>query len=245
VSSSKAPLVSGGYFLVSGSKRAGYQNAALVPELVLSVCEDICETAPNTWAIRWTGDSEGLRRDAGSAFGLDADTLGVFCEWATEAIETEALDWPNVFFDLAEAERVLAEFLPAGASLLNIALPADLAPSFIQAAMPADGMGPPGVYEAVAAGRPPEPGDSLGWDILGWNTGGFESYLCNGLETVYATMFNARPNAHGLYEGETLARVLAAHTNRSDVGAEPGLWLPWHVQRYTSDPTPGVAVTDR
>jgi len=135
---------------------------------------------------------------------------------------------------------VRAEFLPSGASLLNFALPADLVPSFIEVAMPAPGMGPPSVYEAVAAFRPPEPGEALGWDILGWNTGGFESYLCNGLEAVYAATFNARPNVHGFYVGETQARALAAHTNRPDVGAEPGLWLPWHVQRYTSDPTPGL-----
>jgi hypothetical protein len=49
---------------------------------------------------------------------------------------------------------------------------------------------------------------------------------------VVSQALGIRPGAYGLVAGGAAARAAAAYCARDDVGAEPGLWLPWQIVEY-------------
>lgn len=226
---------SGGYFLAVPTTRSGTMNAELLPERILTASDCLVAIAPNTWTIAWTVDTSEKRREAAARFGLDEQGLGALTAWSTAAMDTERLGWPGVFFDVDTARDVRARFLPAEIDvvLFGIALPADLRDDFLEQTRPGPREGTPGVVAALQANtRPDERGTPLGFDVLCWDTGGFHSYVCNGLETDFQRELGVIPNLHGFYATEQEARRCAEYAGLETTGAEPGIWLPWRVARY-------------
>ena len=58
------------------------------------------------------------------------------------------------------------------------------------------------------------------------------SWVCNGLEAVCAEHLQVQPNEYGSIPEYADARRCAEYVSRDEVGAEPGLWLPWLITRY-------------
>lgn len=76
-------------------------------------------------------------------------------------------------------------------------------------------------------------GSVLGFEILGYDMGTFHSYICNRLEDDYDKEYGFRLNRSGFISTIDEAKKLAEYTNRDDVGAEPVLWLPWVIVKYS------------
>lgn len=226
--------VSGGYILCRPAARDERMNASLLPDQIVTVSDCIVEVAPNVWSIAWAQVSEAERARRGGQFGLAGSALSDFITWCTEAFDAGLLGWPHVIFDL-DVARGLRERLRTGAEaprILGIALPRDLVERFARDAHET-GSGEPGVLTALRRGTPPpEGGVTLGFDVLGWDWGAFHSYICNGLETEFASALGIRPNANGFFDDLDDARQCADHANLATTGAEPGLWLPWLTVAY-------------
>lgn len=73
-------------------------------------------------------------------------------------------------------------------------------------------------------------GNLLGYDILGWDYGGFHTYLCNSLETKISAKFPLLVNKFGLIQNSYL-EVKQFSEYIADMG-EPVLWLPFAVWEY-------------
>lgn len=212
-------------------------RADLLPESILTASGCIVDLVPDTWAIAWTGDTPEQRRQQADRLGLDDDGLRALTGWCTAALDAGSLGWPGVFLDVDTAVQVRSRLLPARAEvvLFGIALPGDLRDAFLEATRPGPREGTPGVVLALEANTPPdERGRWLGFDVLGWDHGGFHSYVCNGLETEFREHLGITPNAHGFFDSEQDARRCAVHAGLETTGAEPALWLPWQVLRYGS-----------
>ncbi len=227
--------ISGGYFLARPAKRSVHMNAGLLPETLFTATDCIVDLVPNTWSIEWTQDTQAARQEAAAKFGLKGSELESFTAWCTSALAGGELGWPDVFLSLDVALRVKREFLSRATSLavIGIALPYDLVSTFLAETRVEAGQGEPGVVTAVRAGRAPSAeGQVLGYDVLGWDFGGFHSYICNGLETEFADVFELKPNRWGFFDQLNDARRCADHCNLETTGAVPALWMPWRVAIY-------------
>ena len=111
----------------------------------------------------------------------------------------------------------------------EVAKPEDKKPGYSQA-------GETGIFECVKSGFAPAPGGQhLGFELLATMFGILTcSWLCNGLETVCAEELTVKPNEHGLIAEYSDARRCAEYIGRDEVGAEPGLWLPWLITVYSA-----------
>jgi hypothetical protein len=69
----------------------------------------------------------------------------------------------------------------------------------------------------------------LGYEVLGFEFGGFHSYICNGLEDEYYNKYGLKLNENGFIATMDEAQTLSDYTNEGIVGAEPVLWLPWAI----------------
>jgi hypothetical protein len=85
-----------------------------------------------------------------------------------------------------------------------------------------------GILDAALKMQPvSEGGRVLGFEPLVYDYTLSHSWLCNSLDTLVAEQLNIRPNAHGFIDTFDEACKCIEYISREDVGAEPGLWLPW------------------
>ena len=232
---------SGGYYLARRSTRGNYMSPELIPERVLSASPCICEHFPDDWAIEWVVTTREERLRKAAAFGIAAEHLGRVMDWATRAFSREFGSW-SVLYTLEAARATRAAMLPADAGMVIFGLELHAADvvDFLEATKPPaqqEGFAPvgeTGVYECVSRRtRPADGGETVGFELLVAQYGGLAcSWLCNGLEKECATRLGIRPNQQGFLDTYAEARRCAEFVSGDEVGAEPGLWLPWRVTIY-------------
>ena len=233
-----------GYYLTRRSKRAEYMSSELIPEQVLSASACICEFFPDDRAIEWASVSDEERTRAAASFGIPPSNLGGVVEWATENL-AKAFGWPSAFYTLEAAEEARVAQLPLGTNVVVFGLglhEADVE-DFLKAAKPPEAregfapVGESGIYECVKAQRPISTGGEFaGFELLSTAYGLLTcSWLCNGLEKECDRELGIRTNENGLVRTRSEALRCAEFISKDEVGAEPGLWLPWRVTIYATD----------
>src|SRR5690348_13143570 len=104
---------SGGYFIVRIVERMAWMSADLLPERLLSASTCICPRVPDSWALRWVNMTDDERRTAASVFGIGPARLPAVIDWVTQAMDSGALGWPNVFLSLTTARAFVHDCLPS------------------------------------------------------------------------------------------------------------------------------------
>jgi hypothetical protein len=68
----------------------------------------------------------------------------------------------------------------------------------------------------------------FGYEILGWDNGGFHSYLCNGFEKNISREYELAINEFGVIQNSyTMVKEFAKYL--ADKGGEPLIWLPFSI----------------
>jgi hypothetical protein len=235
--------VSGGYYLTRLSARAAYMSPELLPDRVLSASQCIGGFFPDIWCIESCPSTDEERIEAASAFGIAPADLPAVMAWASGSCSS-AFGWRNVFYTLEAAREACATFLPEGLGIviLGLGLHSSDFKRFWRAARPPDRkpgfapVDPSGVFECVNRREGiAEAGHPVGFELLNTEYGFLAcSWLCNGLEKVCADRLGIRPNRRGFIETYEEASRCVAYISTPEVGAEPGLWLPWLVTIYAS-----------
>lgn len=232
-----------GFFITKRVKRPTYCSGDLLPDYLLSASPCLGTFIPDTWCIAWTGDTPEFRWEKAAAFGLTEDDLKLLTQFVTPRIE-ESFKWPNVCSSLAAARELVHGFLAAQPDIVifELALPQQYADEFRLAAEPPppqEGFAPwgrQGVHEMILKGQPIlGTGNPLGFEPLVFEYSLSCSWLCNGLEVIVHRDLGIAPNPFGFIGSLTEAVRCVAHISREDVGAEPGLWLPWLIVDHTKE----------
>jgi hypothetical protein len=227
-------FISGGYFLTKYIDRPESMSADLLPSQIVSASSCIVDI-PDAWAVEWANYQESERQEEAAKFGIKPEILPHLMRWVTSRLDSQEIGWPVVFYSLKTARRFAQEFLPDNDEVvvLGIGLTREFANVLLQEEKPPDNHGIPGVYEALGKGLGLESGgEILGFEVLGYEWGGFHSWLCNGLEVDSYREFNIRPNGNGFISNLDDGAKTAEYASREGVGAEPALWQPWIVVKY-------------
>ncbi len=222
-------FVSGGYFLTKLVSRPAYNSTSLLPPRILSVSRCIAETVPGAWAIEWASFSDEEREEEAARWQIGPGILPQVLEWTTRRLEEGEMGWPDVFLSASIARQFVEQFLPVTDDLVlvGIGLPLAFADEFTAEEEPS------GVRRAVGDGKKLESdGRVLGFEILGYESGGFHSWLCNSVEGDVFKALGVRPGDWGLVQGIDEARSCASYVSTEDVGAEPVSWRPWLLNEY-------------
>lgn len=232
---SSTSFTSAGFLVTRRVERPDYLSPDLLPEKIISASSCICSFIPDTWAIEWTGDTGESREEEASIFGLESSQLEKVIEWVNPLLNKD-IGWPNVCFRLDTAREIKRLFLPSldDVVIIELALPDSLVDSFKEEAKPsaqdkfAGIFGRQGVYEAVLKGqRASSAGRTLGFEPLVYDGALSCSWLCNGLEKEVRENLGIYPNKQGLIKAFKDAQRCVDYISKEEVGAEPGLWLPW------------------
>jgi len=241
----KTPLsdfVSAGFVITPKVPRLTYFSVELLPDHLVSLSSCIACFLPDAWCIEWAdADSGGLPEEA-QVFGLEPATFADLTSWVTERFG-QSIAWPNIIRTLDVAEQLYSTFLNTRGNfkLLEIALHQSMTEIFCREAEPVQQpgyapLGRQGVHEVLLeSNRLTKGGKVLGFEPVVFNDSLSCSWLCNGLETVVADTLAIQPNEHGLIQKYDDARKCVEYISREEVGAEPGLWLPWLVIDHTEN----------
>jgi hypothetical protein len=227
---------SAGFVVTRRVPRPDYNAPDLLPSLIVSASSDVATFFPDVWSIAWCGLEPAARRAEAAKLGIAPERVdGLVAAVTTRIADAERYGWPNIAYTLEAAWEMARLAAPEGGlTVLELGLRASDVPALLEASAPPEQvpgtapLGEPGVRIALrrdgavlATGRP------LGFEPLCFNVGLGCSWLCNGLEVAVARELGIRPNSSGLLSDPEESRRAVAYISRDDVGAEPGLWLPW------------------
>lgn len=239
----ESPYASAGYYLARPLQHSPHASAKRIPERIISASSCLCEFFPGPWAIRWSSDDRDRRERSAAVFGIPAAKIDGVVEWATASFQ-KIIGWPNTFYTLDAALAARAEFLAKDldVNVFGLGLHHDDTDRFLREAAPDERKsgysptGETGIYQCLKTQSRIAPGgQQIGFELLAMMFGLLTcSWLCNGLEAVCAEQLQVQTNEYGLFSAYADARRCAEHVSRDEVGAEPGLWLPWLITRYSA-----------
>lgn len=234
-------FISGGFYVSRFVERPTYVSHDLLPSKILSMSSCISPFLPDTWAIEWACDKPEDRLEKAKQFGL-SDEIKEVVSWVTSRFDKE-IGWPNVCYSLDTAQSLKAKFFSQtnDVVILGIGLHKSYVEKFINFSKPPEQKegyapnGESGVRYCIRKRNPLKEGNVLGFEplVTGEHTGSLEdSWLCNGLEKEAHSKLGINLNVNGFIDRLEDAHRCVEYISRDDVGAEPGLWLPWVVVRY-------------
>lgn len=218
----------GGYYIVKPVPRADWMNNKVIHELVLSASRCICNFYPDIGVI-WN-KSKDKKENYRKILMLDNNTYNEMECWINEKFEKN-FDFPDVFNNYESAVEFYHKFLSNQNDLriIGIALPKKFRNIFLEKQ---DDL-KYGVCKNLSQSSQINVEETiLGYEILGFEYGGFHSYICNGLEDYYYDKYNLKLNKNGFISTLDEAQMLADYTNEEIEGTEDVLWLPWVLVEY-------------
>lgn len=216
--------------------RKDYMDERIVPETVLSVSSCLCKQYPDT-SILW-GNFEVKKARYMDQLGLSLNTVQLFEHWIEEHRNTGDVLFPQVFSSLHSAEDFLNRFLiqVSGIRIISIGLPERYKSDFLEdiELFSSKNPEPYGVGKMLLQHHPPEKDGAkkVGYEVLGFDSGSFHSYLCNGLERDFRQHFNFSPNRYGLIDLIEEADRYSDYCNELGEETESVLWFPWAIFEY-------------
>ena len=228
--------LSAGYYLILPTPRKEYMDRAVVPESVLSVSECICTHYPDI-SILW-GNSELKKDRYMEQLGLSLTTFQILEQWIEEHRKTGDMLFPQVFSNSNAAQTFVDRFLNhlPDIRIISIGLPEQYKVDFLEdvAAFSSQNPEPYGVEKMVSQHISPDTDGAkkIGYEVLGFDSGLFHSYLCNGLERDFDHQLNTSLNSHGLIHTFEKADRYSDYCNELGEATEAVLWLPWAIIEY-------------
>ena len=228
--------LSAGYYLILPTSRKEYMDKVIVPESVLSVSECICTHYPDI-SILW-GNVEVKKDRYMEQLGLSLNTFQLLEQWIEEHRKTGDMLFLQVFSNLNAAQMFVNHFLNhlPDIRIISIGLPEQYKVDFLEdvAAYSSKNPEPYGVEKILQRQLPVnmEGAQIIGYEVLGFDSGSFHSYLCNGLERDFSHHFNFSLNSHGLIHTFEEADRYSDYCNELGEATEAVLWLPWAIFEY-------------
>ncbi|MDU9693829.1 hypothetical protein O0Q50_21865 [Priestia aryabhattai] len=229
---------SGGYYIVSATKRPNYTSEKVIPKSLFSASSCVSPFYPSL-DVLWNGDIEE-KLEYAQSLHISNTEYEKLEKWIIQMSDLNLFGYPNVFVDVEYAKTFHSNWLGKASNTKIIGV-ATLEKYIIELiefeglrdVLPEDRV----VVEnlllrsaLISEGKR----QLLGYEILGYikGTGSFHSYLCNGLEKDYSKHFNFKVNNFGLIETLEEAEKCASFSNEKDLEAEEVLWLPWAIYEY-------------
>lgn len=228
--------LSAGYYLLLPTPRKEYMDKTVVPKSILSVGECICTHYPDT-SILW-GESEVKKERYMEQLGLSLNTFQSLEQWIEEHRKTEDVLFPQVFSNLNAAKTFVNRFLThiPDIRIIGIGLSEQYKVDFLEdvAAFSSKNPEPYGVEKMLSQHLSPDMDGAkkIGYEVLGFDSGLFHSYLCNELERNFSQQFNFSLNSCGLIHTFEEADRYSDYCNELGEATEAVLWFPWAIFEY-------------
>ena len=223
----------GGYFLVAGKDSEPWMHQELLPSKIYTPSACICDLHPDDICLSWVSGDKNAKAEYRNKLGISEAQFSILQESVDDSFANDKYGWIQVFLTLPEAQAYYAQWLTEleDIKLLGIATTAEHREIFLREEKP-DGekAGASGVWLALKRGSKIELDTGfLGFEVLGYELGGFHSFMCNSMEKDFSEKLNIKLNGYGFIPDIDSANRAADYAQDPDIGAESALWQPWAV----------------
>jgi hypothetical protein len=228
-------LVSVGYYAPRLVTPPDGLSQGLLPSKLLTLTSCLTDLFADSWALEWVRCSDDDRTAIAARFGVPASAVQALVRTVTEPHDTASLGWPNVWYDLEAARRLIRATCSKSSDivLVGAGIPADFVAAFLHALTPALREGTCGGFQMASAQHALVPGgEILGWEVLGFDSASCHSWLCNGVHVAAAEHLGVQPGRLGLLESEQAARDVVRMIAEGPSKAEPAARVPTGIVRY-------------
>lgn len=207
-----------GFYIVSPCGCPAYLEGFSAQILTVSSC--FCEIQPEVFSCMNAG---GQREAYRNRLAMERQEFDAMAEETMRLFEAGRLEGDGRFTDRKEAKGMYRRWfrkMRCGGDayrLVGISLEECFVPRL-------------GAEPSLS---PQHGGTFLGFDILGWDIGGFHTYLCNSLQKELMGQYPLRPGRLGLLDNtrEEVNRFAEAIEGKG----EPVDWIPFQVHEYPAD----------
>lgn len=223
----------GGYYLIEGTPIKRWMNNEILPEQIFTPSSCICDLHPEELCLSWVGGDKKAKASYRDKLNLTKAQFEQLQNEVDIGFESEKFGWPQVFIDLEEAQLFRRRWLRhlTDIKLIAIATSSQHRDIFLSEERPqGENAGANGNWLALNQKLKIDvnPG-LLGFEVLGYEPGGFHSIICNSLENDFSKVLGIRFNRYGLIDDFDKADNAASYAQNPEVGAEPALWQPWAI----------------
>lgn len=229
-------FISGGYYLISSLERPDYMDKEVIPNVIFSASECLCDFHPSI-NILW-GKSKNEKEKYAEKLKISQSTYQDIEDWVGDMFEKEVFVYPQLFTTVDLAKEFYNKFLNHlnDIQIIGIGLPEEYVDEFIkyESTLNKTRKEREGIENLVLHNVEVEnkAAKIIGYEVLGFEFGTFHSYLCNGLEKDFKKHFTFVLNENGLIPTLEESARYCVYSNNEDVGTEPVLWLPWAIFKY-------------
>ncbi|MEH7451207.1 hypothetical protein [Gottfriedia acidiceleris] len=231
-------FISGGYYVIAPTIRQEYMDKEIIPDKIISVSECICDIHPEI-NVFWGGSKENKLKYI-KDLNISVDKYKEIEIWIQDKFDMNEFEYPQIFPSLNLAKEFFSKFLNHVKDLriIGIGLPNNYVDSFL------DGEGTINKSTEERSGIEnvlikkefisSDTGSIKGYEVLGYESNTFHSYLCNGLEKDFKNQLDFSLNEDGFIKTLDEAERCCDIANEEDLGTEPVFWLPWAIFEYNS-----------
>jgi len=231
-------FISGGYYIIAPTIRQEFMDKEIIPDKIISVSECICDFYPEI-NVFWGGSKENKLKYI-KDLNISVDKYKEMEKWIKDKSDLKQFEYPQIFPSLNLTKEFFNKFLNHinDLKIIGIGLPNNYLESFL------DEEGTKNKSTEERSGIEnvlikkefinSQTGSIKGYEILGYETNTFHSYLCNGLEKDFKNQYVFSLNENGFIKSLTEAERYCDIANDEDLGTEPVFWLPWAIFEYNS-----------
>lgn len=220
----------GGYYLIEGTTREDYMSNSIIPNNIWSVSSCICNLHPDISALSWTSRSNEDRLVYQQQLNLTTEAFNNMQEKTDALFNDDKIGWEAMFIDRDTAVTFAQKYLGKveNIKLMMIATTTEYSKLFLQKTKTTENNN--GVYKCLQKENAVQKdADFKGFEILGYESGSFHSFICYNLEKVYANNLNITLNEHGLIKNYAEAVIANDYTSNSSNLPEGTIWMPWAI----------------
>lgn len=229
-------VIIGGYTLIRPREEWFIKPKIVDFENIISVSSCICDEIIGDWILEWQTNhkstTEGYNK---SVLKLTESRLNELIKTMNDYYNKNKFGAGGFFTDLESARKIYNEYLSHIEDVRLIGIGLDIHEYEI---FKSEENLENGTEEYYAINKClknrliMDTSNIIGYDILGFEYGGFHSFLCNGLERDFCDQLGIKPKKNGLYN--TYEEVVQAVDliEEGKVVGEPVLWQPWIICEY-------------
>jgi hypothetical protein len=223
----------GGYYLIEGAPIKDWMNHDLLPAQILTPSSCICDLHPDDICLSWVKGDKKTKNAYREKLGITKEEFTELQKEVDELFNSEKYGWLQVFLEVEQARNYYQKWLTKIPNIKLVAIATTKKHKEIFLAeekQEGDNAGFYGTWLSLRNNIPIDLNQGLlGYEVLGFEMGGFHSFICNSLENDFSKKLGIKFNDNGLISSFNDADKAADYAQNPDVGAEPALWQPWAI----------------
>ncbi|MES9691202.1 hypothetical protein CN639_08460 [Bacillus toyonensis] len=222
-----------GYLIISYDRELINKGCMItdLSQTILTICNGVRPTFPDYWFFPWCNSNKNdpIAKVINGKLKISKEEHESGQTFLDTLMEEAKFAWPNVFKDLEDARFFKQNYLKGieNLEIISLNLSEEYRTDFLMNEREENDF-KVSIYDFLESSLPTDVKNNeiLGFDICGYESNGFYSFIFNNLQVDFKT-FDKRLNDLSLVDKYEDAKQIIHSIDDGEIEAEEVLWYPW------------------